>query len=95
MFFHHEAGIFTIRQLKIIEEVKKQVDEKKISTYANLTEQTVEKQTKPLETLRKTFKKNFLFPSCPISCEGCRGQQLEFKLPHFTVFHHPYHFAWV
>ena len=47
MFAYHEAEIPTIRQLKIIEEEKKQVDEMKISTNETLTEQTVEKQTKP------------------------------------------------
>ena len=53
MFYHHKAGIPTIRQLKIIEAVKKLVDETKNFTHATLTKQTVEKQTKSSKTLRK------------------------------------------
>ena len=55
MFSPQEAGILTNRQLKIIEEIKKLVDEIKICTNATLTEQTVEKQTIPLKTSRKTL----------------------------------------
>ena len=50
MFSRHEARIPTICQLKIIEEVNKLVDEMKNLYKCNLTEQTVEKQTKPLKT---------------------------------------------
>ena len=44
MFSPNKAGILTNCQLKIIEEVKKLVDEMKICTNATLTEQSVEKQ---------------------------------------------------
>ena len=76
MLFHHEAGIPAVRQLKIIEEVKKLIDVKKlvkklagrkICTNETLTEQTVEKQTKLSKTLRKILS---LF-SFPLSSEGC------------------------
>ena len=55
MFPHHEDGVPTIRQLKIVEEVKKLVDEMKNLYKCNLTEQTVEKQTKRLKTSRKNL----------------------------------------
>ena len=49
---------------KNIGEVKKLVDEMKNCTNATLTEQTVEKQTKPLKTSRKIFPLLIaLFPS--------------------------------
>ena len=44
MFSHHEAGIPTIHQLKIIEQVKKLVDEMKNLSKCNCrNKQTVEK----------------------------------------------------
>ena len=73
MFFHHEAGIPTIRQLKIIEEVQKLVDEKKnLYIYATLTEQTVEKQTKPLKTSRKIF--SLLIALFPVRVAGAAAR---------------------
>ena len=36
-----------------------------------------------------------LFSSLPAFPLGLRGQQLEIKPPHFTVFHHIHRFAWV
>ena len=69
MFSHHKAGIPTIRQLKIIEEATKLVDEKKKNcTYATLTEQTVEKQTKPLKTSRKNL--SLLIALFPVRVAG-------------------------
>ena len=51
--FSPRSCISTIRQLKIIEEVKKLVNEMKNFTNATLTTRTVEKQTKPLKISRK------------------------------------------
>ena len=36
-----------------------------------------------------------LLSSLPAFPWGLRGQQLEIEPPHFTVFHHLHHFAWV
>ena len=89
MFSSPEAGIPTIRQLKIIKEVKKLVDEMKNLCKFNFNRTNSRKANKTTEN----FKENFL-SSLPYFLRGLRGQQLEIKLPHFTVFHHYHHFAW-
>ena len=53
----------------------------KICTNATLTEQTVDKQTKPLKTSRKN-----LFPFIV---------HFLVRVARAAVFHHPHHFAWV
>ena len=62
MFSRHEAGIPTIRQLKIIEEVKKLVDEMKNLYKCNFNRTNCRKANKTIENL----KENFLSPNCPI-----------------------------
>ena len=52
MFSLHEAGIPTIRQLKIIEEVKKLVDEMKNLHKCNFI-RTNSKKAKSIENLKK------------------------------------------
>ena len=89
MFSHHEAGILTIRQIKIIEEVKKLVGEMKSLYKCNFNRTNSRKANKTIEN----FKEKSLFIA--LFSEGLRGQQLEIKLPHFTVFHHTHCFAWV
>ena len=37
----------------------------------------------------------FLFSALPAFPWGLRGQQLEIKLPHFTLLHHIDHIAWI
>ena len=59
MFSHHKAGISTIRQLKIIEEVKKPVDQKKkkiVQMYHN--RKISRKAKKLLKTLRKILSRH-------------------------------------
>ena len=63
MLFHHEAGIPTVRQLKIIEEVKKLVDEMKNLYKCNFNKTNSRKANQTI----KNFKENslslhFLFP---------------------------------
>ena len=59
MFFHHEDGIPTIRQLKIIGEVKKLVDEMKKLYKCNLNRTNSRNaKKKALKTSRKIL---FLF----------------------------------
>ena len=41
------------------------------------------------------IKHYFLLPSLLAFQWGLRGRQLEIKPPHFTVFHHIHHFAWM
>ena len=53
-------------------------------------EEEIEKQKNTLKTSRKILP---LF-IVPFLVRIAR-QQLKIKLPHFTVFHHPHHFAWV
>ena len=69
MFSRHEAGIPTIRQLKIIEEVKKLVDEIKNLYKCNFNRTNSRKANKTIEN----FKENSLSPNSPIFCEGCEG----------------------
>ena len=73
MFSHHEAGIPTIRQLKLIEKVKKLVDQ----NVENFNENSL----------------SLFIALFPVRVTW--AAQLEIKRPHFTVFHHPHHFAWV
>ena len=53
----------------------------KICTNATLTEQTVDKQTKPLKTSRKNL--SLFIVLFLVRVAGA------------AVFHYPYHFAWV
>ena len=69
MFSRHKVGIPTIRQLKIIEEVKKLVDDMKNLYKCNFNRTNSRKANKTTEK----FQENSLFPNCPISCEGCGG----------------------
>ena len=57
MFSRHEAGIPTIRQLKIIEEIKKLVDEMKNSYKYNFNRANNRKANQTIQN----FMKNFLF----------------------------------
>ena len=59
MFSHHKAGIPTIRQLKIIEEVKKLVDEMKNLCKCYFNRTNSRKANKTIED----FKENFLSPN--------------------------------
>ena len=56
MFSRHEAGIPTIRQLKIVEEVNKLVDEMKNLHKCNFNRTNSRKANKTIEN----FKKNSL-----------------------------------
>ena len=67
MFSRHKAGIPTIRQLKIIEEVKKLVDEMKNLYICNFDRTNRRNASKTIENL----KENSLSPNCPISCVYC------------------------
>ena len=78
MFSRHKAGISIIRQLKIIEEEKKLVDEIKNLYKGNFNRTNSRKANK---TIAK-FKEYSLFPNCPISCEGCGGSSS--RLSHHT-----------
>ena len=55
MFSHYEAGIPTIRQLKIIEEVKKLVDEKKNLYICNFNRANSRKANKTIENFQGKF----------------------------------------
>ena len=65
MFSPHEAEIITNRQLKIIEEVKKLVDEMKSLYKCNFNSTNSRKANKTIEN----FKKNSLSPNSPICCD--------------------------
>ena len=65
MFSHHKPGIPTIRQLKIIGEVKKLVDEMKNLYKCNFNRTNSRKANKIIEN----FKEKSLF----IALEGCGG----------------------
>ena len=69
MFSHHEAGIPTIRQLRVIEEVKKLVDEMKNLNKSNFNRTNSRKANKTIEN----FTENSLSLHCPLSREGCGG----------------------
>ena len=53
MFSHHEAGIPTIRQLKIIQEVKKLVDEMKNFYKCNFNRTNSRKANQTIENFKK------------------------------------------
>ena len=91
MFSHHEAGIPTIRQLKIIEEVKKLVDEMKNLCICNLNRTSSRKASKTIEN----FKENSLSPNCSISCECCGGSSLSLSYHSSRFSITPHHFAWI
>ena len=55
MFSHHQAAISTIRQLKIIEEVKKLVNEMKKLYKSNFNKTNSRKESKTIETSGKIF----------------------------------------
>ena len=67
MFSHSEAGIPTIRQLKIIEEVEKLVDEMKILHTCNSNRTNSRKANKTIQN----FKEKSLSLHCPLFREGC------------------------
>ena len=63
MLSHHEAGIPTIRQLKIIEEVKKLVDKMKILYKCNFNRTNSRKANQTMENLKEnSLSLHFLFP---------------------------------
>ena len=66
MFSHHEAGISTIHQLKIIKEVKKLVDEIKNSYKCNFNKTKSRKANKTI----KNNKEKSLSLHCPLFREG-------------------------
>ena len=80
MFYRHEAEIPTIRQLKIIEEVNKLVDEMKNLHKCKFNRTNSRKANKTIEN----FKENSLSPNCPISCEGCRNNSSRLS---YTTLH--------
>ena len=53
MFFYHEAGLPTIRQLKIIEEVKKLVDEMKNLNKCYVNRTNSRKANKTIENFKE------------------------------------------
>ena len=55
MFSYHEAGIPTIRQLKIIEEVKKLVDEMKNLYKYNFNRTNSRKANQTIQNFMKSF----------------------------------------
>ena len=69
MFSRHEAGIPTIRRLKITEEVNERVDEMQNLYKCNFNRTKSRKANKTIEN----FKENSLSPNSPIFCEGCGG----------------------
>ena len=82
MFSHHEAGIFTIRQLKIIEVVKKLVHAMKTLYNATWREEIVEKQTKLLKTRRKIL--SLLTAQFPVRVAGAAGR-LSYHTSQFSI----------
>ena len=63
MFSHHIAGIPTIRQLKIIEKVKKLVDEAKNLYKCNFNRTHSRKANKTIENFKEnSLSPNSLFP---------------------------------
>ena len=63
MLFHHEAGIPTARQLKIIEEVKKLVDEMKNLYKCNFNRTNSRKANQTIENFKEnSLSLHFLFP---------------------------------
>ena len=65
MFVHHEAGIPAIHQLKMVQEVKKLVDEMKNLYESNFNKTNSRKANENID-----FKKNSLFLHCPLFCWG-------------------------
>ena len=63
MFSHHKAGIPTIRQFKIVEEVKKLVDEMKNLYKCNFNRKNSRKANKTIENFKEnSLSPNSLFP---------------------------------
>ena len=63
MLFHHEAGIPTVCQLKIIEEVKKLVDEMKNLYKCNFNRTNSRKANQTIENFKESsLSLHFLFP---------------------------------
>ena len=85
MFSLHEAGILTNRQLKIIEEVNKLVDEIKNLCKRNFNSIDSRKANKTIEN----FKENSFSPNSPISCEGCGGSSLRLSYHTSRFFNTP------
>ena len=79
----HEAGISTICQLKIIEEVKKLVDEMKNFYKCNLNRTNSRKASKIIEN----FQENSLSPNCPIFSEGYgnSSSRLSYHTSQFSI----------
>ena len=63
MLFHHETGIPTVRQLKIIEEVKKLVDEMKNLYKCSYNRTSSRKANQTIENFKEnSLSFHFLFP---------------------------------
>ena len=87
MFSQHKAGITTIRQLKIIKEVKKLVDEMKNLYKCNFN-RTAEKQTNSLKTSRKVLSLFIAFLPVKIAAAAARDQATTlYSLPSPPLFH--------
>ena len=65
MFVHHEAGIPAIHQLKMVQEVKKLVEEMKKCNFNKTNSRKANENI--------NFKKNSLFLHYPLFCWGCGG----------------------
>ena len=61
---HHEAGVPTICQLKMVEKVKKLVDEIKSLYKCNLTEKNSRKANENINNFKEKFSL-FLLPAFP------------------------------
>ena len=70
-FFHHKAGIPTIHQLKMVQEVQKLVDEMK-----NLYKCNFNKTNRRKANENNDFKENSLSLHWPLFCKGCEGSSL-------------------
>ena len=65
MFSHHKAGISTIRQLKIIEEVKKLLDEMKNWYKCNFDRTNSRKANKTIENFMENSLSLSSLPTFP------------------------------